>query len=137
MRELDRSGIYQIVNKNNGKIYVGSAVNLLKRKHTHFAKLKTQTHNNPYLQSVYNKNPDVFGFYVLEFCDREDLLSREQIWLDVLYDEQDRCYNIGKIASHAMLGRNHSEETKQRMREHVRSKEHCEKNQDKQTWKQK
>ena len=34
------SGVYQIVNKTNGKRYVGSSVNLKKRIRLHFAELR-------------------------------------------------------------------------------------------------
>ena len=41
-----KSGIYQIRNLVNGKIYVGSAVNLRARMQSHFGELKNNKHNN-------------------------------------------------------------------------------------------
>ena len=40
----NRAGVYQIRNLVNGKIYVGSSINLKQRKTSHFSKLrKTST----------------------------------------------------------------------------------------------
>ena len=50
-----RSVIYQIKNTVNQKIYIGSASWYEKRKGTHIAKLRKKTHNNPHLQSAWNK----------------------------------------------------------------------------------
>ena len=50
-----KSGIYQIKNLVNEKIYVGSAINLYQRKCEHFSDLRKNIHDNPHLQSSYNK----------------------------------------------------------------------------------
>lgn len=41
-----KSGIYQIINLSNGKTYIGSAVDLSKRKIQHFFDLKNNNHSN-------------------------------------------------------------------------------------------
>ena len=50
-----KSGIYQIRNLVNGKIYVGSSVNLETRKTPHYWELENNRHNNQHLQRAYNK----------------------------------------------------------------------------------
>jgi group I intron endonuclease len=77
------SGIYSIVNLINGKIYVGSAVNINKRWKNHKIELRLDRHCNIYLQSAWNKyGEENFSFVVLEYCEREKLIEREQFWID-------------------------------------------------------
>ena len=40
------SGIYKITNTSTGKVYVGSAANLIKRQRSHFSSLKSGSHKN-------------------------------------------------------------------------------------------
>lgn len=47
------SGIYQILCTKNGKMYVGSAVNVRKRWNNHIEELKNQKHGNSLLCLVY------------------------------------------------------------------------------------
>ena len=96
-------GIYQIVNKVNGKVYVGSAVDMDRRKSQHFYCLRTNTHSNPYLQNAYNCGQQL-EFFVLEGCEESDLLVREQEYLDVLWDNGEHCYNVAKIAGKHITG---------------------------------
>lgn len=82
----NRSGIYAIRNKANGKCYVGSAVNLKARWSQHKHKLESGTHHSKHLQSSWNKNGcDAFEFVVLEYVDQnKDLVESEQCWIDKL-----------------------------------------------------
>lgn len=93
-------GVYQILCRANGKIYVGSAVNLSHRWHQHRNRLKFGKHRNKHLQNAWNKYGEAaFEFSVLEFVESEDLLTAEQAWL-----ERTRCtdrkigFNIYPIA---------------------------------------
>jgi group I intron endonuclease len=80
------SGIYRITCTANGKFYIGSAVNLRRRRNAHFRHLRRKTHANPKLQNAWNKyGEDSFIIEVLEFVlIPEFLLVREQYWLDTL-----------------------------------------------------
>lgn len=109
------SGIYQIQSKINGKIYIGSAVNFIARKKEHFHDLKNINHHSFKLQrhcNKYGENDLVFG--IIEFCDKEKLIEREQYYIDILKPE----FNIAKDAKSPMLGRNHTEETKSKISKH-------------------
>lgn len=81
-----KSGVYQIRNIVNGKLYVGSSKNLLKRKNEgHFKRLEKNMHYNEHLQSAYNiYGRENFIFEIIEFCDLEQLLDNEQYWIDRL-----------------------------------------------------
>ena len=87
------SGVYQIHCIPTGKIYVGSAVNLRERWYKHRWRLRRGEHVNRYLQQAWVKYGEQnFEFTVLEFVDRNNLLTTEQAWID-----QTRCAdrNIG------------------------------------------
>ncbi len=101
--------IYTIINKVNGKQYIGSAVNFYKRKTVHLAHLRKGNHKNIHLQRAYTKYGEAsFMFCILEkVYKKEDLISREQWWIDTRKPE----YNIAKIAG-SQLGFRHSQETK-------------------------
>lgn len=87
------SGIYKIVNLKNGKFYIGSAINLHNRKLAHFGRLRNNGHKNPHLQSSWNKyGKDSFEFSIIEECDIDSLLDKEQYYIDVLKPH----YNIFK-----------------------------------------
>lgn len=51
-----KSGIYQIINKSTNKFYIGSAIDLKKRKREHFHHLNHNKHRNKHLQSSWNKH---------------------------------------------------------------------------------
>lgn len=100
--------IYQITNKVNNKRYIGSAKNFLNRKNKHLYELRKNNHKNIYLQNSYNKyGEDKFEFKIIEDVELENLIIREQWWLDNLKPE----YNICKIAG-SSLGVKRREETK-------------------------
>ena len=48
-----KSGIYQIKNTINGKVYVGSTIDFERRKYEHFKALKNNNHGNPKLQNAF------------------------------------------------------------------------------------
>jgi len=100
------SGVYQIRCKQNGKIYVGSAVNLRARWDLHRRSLIMKQHFNPHLQSAWNLyGAENFEFSVLqyvEYVEEMQLLTIEQAWI-----ERTGCTNraIGfNINSHATSG---------------------------------
>lgn len=110
-RFIKLSGIYAIVNIFNDKRYVGSAIDLRKRWEFHKWQLNCDKHNNKYLQRSWNKYLSVsFIFVVLEYVDKENLVFREQFWLDNLKPE----YNILPKA-HSTFGRILSAESRAKM----------------------
>jgi len=92
-------GVYQIRNQINGKGYVGSSTNMAKRWQIHLSRLRRKIHCNAYLQNAFDKYGETaFEFSVLEEAKPEDLLEREQDYLDLLCPE----YNLSPIAGSAM-----------------------------------
>lgn len=104
-----QSGIYMILNRLNGKRYVGSAVNLKKRRVDHFRALRKGMHHNTYFQRAFKKcGEDVFGWEVLEYIwDLEMLISRENLYLGMFPSWL--LYNECPVAG-SSLGYKHTEE---------------------------
>lgn len=98
-------GIYKIINVVNNKFYVGSAVDLKRRKARHFSELRTGKHNNRHLQAAWGKyGESAFVFVIVqEFADTTPLLVAENVWLKA-HVGKDYCYNIGVDATAPMLG---------------------------------
>lgn len=94
------SGIYMIQNLINGKMYIGSSYNIFKRTSKHKTELKHNKHCNAYLQNAFNKyGLHNFIFLELEFCEKEELLIREQFYLDKYQSyKEENGYNILKSA---------------------------------------
>jgi len=106
------SGVYEIVNSVNGKRYVGSTMNLKKRRRNHLSRLRHNNHSNPHLQAAFCKYGEAaFLFSLLEPTEISMLIEREQHYLDTLKPE----YNTASTAGRPMLGRHHSPETRAKM----------------------
>ena len=88
-------GIYKITNLLNNKFYIGSSSDIRARKYLHFSMLKNNKHHSPILQRVYNKyGKKYLLFEVIEECDINLLIEKEQYYIDNLNPE----YNCCKIA---------------------------------------
>lgn len=99
--EISKSAIYGILNLINGKIYVGSAIEVLNRLRTHKSRLNLNKHPSKHLQGAYNEyGAFAFEFIVLEYCDKADLIEREQAWINLTDCCDPKCgYNKQKIPS--------------------------------------
>jgi excinuclease UvrABC nuclease subunit len=110
-----KSGIYKIVCTANGKVYVGSAVNLDKRKREHFNALRSNRHHNKHLQRAFNKHEeDYFKFEVVIECDEENLLQEEEEQIKE-YDSFNSGFNLVETPTKNMLGYKHTQESLRKM----------------------
>lgn len=113
-------GIYILRNLNNGRLYVGSSINLSKREREHFRALIRGAHKNPYLQADFNKcGSDAFKFEIVSERPNEELLEVEQLFLNCLFDRQNNCYNISPTAGNT-LGKKHKNSTKEKISQKAR-----------------
>lgn len=88
-------GIYRIRNILNNKCYYGSSKNINKRWNRHKNELLKNKHNNIKLQRAWNKyKENNFIFEIVELCNIDDLLIKEQIYLNKKPE-----YNIGLKSS--------------------------------------
>lgn len=109
-RSVRRTGVYRITNVVNGKVYVGSASFCLERRMSgHRNSLANGAHHNRHLQRSWNKHgPTCFRFDVLEYCDPEECVRREQFFIDSLSAADPRFgYNISPTAG-SNLGIKHT-----------------------------
>lgn len=92
-----KSGIYRSTNLVNGYSYIGNRVNLNRRFREYFninhlqsalTKSKTKIHGS-LLKYGYTQ----FSLEILEYCDKSDLLNRDEFYMDNLLPK----YNILKI----------------------------------------
>lgn len=80
-----KAAIYGILNLINGKIYVGSAVNVNYRFNDHKSKLNRNKHSSKHLQGAWNEYGSfAFEFLILEHVLwKSDLLERETYWIEL------------------------------------------------------
>ncbi len=99
------AGVFQIKNTANGKVLLGSSLNLEGPLNAHRFMLTVGSHRNKTLQQEWNEyGPDKFVFEILEVVKVKDdpsfklgdeLALLEQIWLEELQPFGDRGYNTG------------------------------------------
>ena len=115
-------GVYLIYNLVSGKVYIGSAARSLRyRCRFHRWDLRRGLHWNTHLQRAWDKyGEESFVFRVLEMCEPDQCVKREQFWLDQL-KAVDRRFGYNKSptagSSRGTKMGPMSEEQKQRRRE--------------------
>lgn len=73
-------GIYQILNTENNKRYIGSSVQVEERLKQHKRALVRGNHDNDYLQRAWNSSDKVcFKFELLVVCNKNDLIFYEDL----------------------------------------------------------
>lgn len=116
-----KSGIYQIRNKNNGRIYIGSAKEFKRRFRGHHNSLVKRKHKNRHLQEDFIIfGTESFVFEVLEVVE-ENRLDVEQQYLNMFFDNQKNCYNIQPMTNKILLS-HHSVETKEKISKAVKGR---------------
>lgn len=106
-----KSGIYMLTNKITKKIYIGQSSDLSNRfkNYFNFSYIYSKANlriNRALIKYGYSN----FSLSILEYCDKSDLLTREQFYFDKLNPQ----YNILKIAGSSLKFK-HSEITKARI----------------------
>lgn len=98
------AGVFQVKNAVNGKVLLGSSLNLEGSLNKHEFMLISGQHRNKAMQEDWNEyGPDKFVFEILEvvkvkddlnFNLSDELTLLEQIWLEELQPFGERGYNI-------------------------------------------
>jgi group I intron endonuclease len=105
--------IYAIVNQVTKDMYIGSAVNLIRRWRVHKSNLNNGKHHCEHMQNAFRKyGEDAFCWEIVEFVDdATKLIEKEQFWIDFFKP----TYNKRKIAN-SCLGVKRSEQARENMR---------------------
>ena len=100
------AGIFQVKNTANGKVLLGSSLNLEGPLNSHKFMLSTGSHRNAALQKDWNEfGEEQFVFEILEvvkvtddpnFNLEDELTLLEQIWIEKLEPFGERGYNTEK-----------------------------------------
>jgi group I intron endonuclease len=110
------AGIYYIINKLNGHKYIGSSVDIETRWKQHKCMLRGDCHDNSHLQRAWDKyGENAFEFKIMAYTDPDKAVVLEEFMLQNYFDRFE--YNIAESAVAPMLGREHTEEAKQKMSE--------------------
>lgn len=124
------SGIYQIRNIVNGKIYIGCSTHIQSRWNNHRSRLRKGSHRNLHLQGAWQGYGErSFEFQILELVESEKLVEREQYWFDTT-----NCfdpafgYNQNPFAGTTKGGKHRpaSEERKRKIGDANRGRKHSE-----------
>ena len=95
-------GIYCIINIINNKRYIGSSKNIYQRLLKHRSLLRNNKHENIILNNSWKKWGElIFDWYILEQCSEDQLIIREQFYIDTLLPE----YNITRLVERNILSK--------------------------------
>jgi group I intron endonuclease len=110
------SGVYCIKNKVNGKVYVGSSVNVRRRWQRHTEDLVAGKHHSRYLQRAWSKyGVNNFEFLMLEGCVQSQLLIREDYWISSFCSADYRFgYNLQSTPSRGNFGLKDTDEARKK-----------------------
>lgn len=125
-------GVYMLTCKHNGKRYIGSSMNIMKRITTHFGRDCKRYPNKPLYSDINKYGFDGFKLDVLIECDRNDLIGYEKMCFLELNPEYNlvipmKCNFNNPIVREKALEAMKSEEFKTHHLEMHRTKEYIEK----------
>lgn len=134
------AGIYKLTCVDNGKIYIGKAVNIQKRLCRHKNNSTKAKGSNYFQNATIKYGWDSFTVEILEIVknfdkqkDNKPLLERESYYIE-LYDTTDKTkgYNLCKYSNDrtGMIGFIHSEESKEKMRQKALARTYSEEEKD-------
>ncbi len=91
-------GIYEIRCRVSENAYVGSSISVYGRWYDHRWNLRKGTHHCHALQKSWIKHGEAaFDFKILELCTQEELVNREQTWLDTgsyVYNSSQKVFGV-------------------------------------------
>lgn len=119
----NKTGVYCIKNKVNGKVYVGSTkTSFAIRKNRHLRTLRKNIHQNEHLQNAWNcYKEENFNFEILFVCPPEECEKYEGKFIKQYFSNQREFgYNIANVSSYKFgynMSDNHNNEKSIRKKE--------------------
>lgn len=97
---LGRPGVYAITHTPSGRTYIGSTTDFARRWRQHRGALAGGRHRRKALQATWTQDgAQAFEFTVLEdVLSTDDLIAREQAWLDAYRDRGCPLFNVAPLA---------------------------------------
>ena len=121
----NKAGIYRWVNKVNGNTYIGSSVNLARRFRVYydfsFLSVRIANSKSRIYSAILKHGYSNFQLEILEYCTKENAISREQYYIDLYKPE----YNLNSTAG-SRLGSIYSEESRLKMSNSAKGRKHTE-----------
>lgn len=103
------AGVYELVNKLTGLVYVGSTTNIHDRVRVHLGHLVNENHPNQNVQEIFNMSPEFeLNFIPVDSSDKKDLILKEQELIG-LHEKNGILLNIALDAEVSAKGRKLSE----------------------------
>lgn len=131
-------GIYKITSPN-GRVYIGQSFDIVERWKVHKRLYQIKNRKNILFKSFIKYGVDNHKFELIKICSKSDL-NKSEIFYEKLYDSLNPkkglnskgCGSNGEMSeqvrakiSKAHIGIGHSDETKQKLREHSTGKQYC------------
>lgn len=121
----NKAGIYRWVNKVNGNTYIGSSVNLARRLRVYYdfsyLSVRIKSSKSLIYSAILKHGYSNFQLEILEYCTKENAISREQYFIDLCKPE----YNLNPVAG-SRLGSTYSEESRLKMSNSAKGRKHTE-----------
>lgn len=112
-----KTGIYRIRNIVNNKSYIGHAIDIRKRWLEHLNALRHGIHHSYHLQKSWDKyGEDSFEWTILEECEEDKLIEREQHWMNLFHCADPKFGYNGCPAADSMAGFKFSEASIEKMK---------------------
>jgi group I intron endonuclease len=125
----NEGGIYKIINKIDGKYYIGRTNHFHRRWRQHCNELNRGNHHNQHLQKAWNKyGQNNFEFVITDnIIDQKSQIFAEQQHINRFIEDRkngvDNCYNFSESSNGPMLfgnkngmyGKKHSDDTKKKI----------------------
>jgi len=105
-----KCGVYRLTNIANKKTYVGSARNLRTRFYVYYSASRLASSNMIIYKAILKYGYSNFILEILEYCEPDNVVAREQYYLDLLKPE----YNILSTAG-SSFGYKHTKEALEKM----------------------
>lgn len=112
-------GIYKIINKLDGKIYVGQSRNVHRRMNDVHKECRYL------IYAIEKHGKENFESSIVEYCDKSELNDKEKYWIKELHSHvSENGYNISWGGLNSMEGRKHTEESKKKISDAVKGENH-------------
>lgn len=124
---IKRSGVYCVIHRASGMCYIGSTLDLKRRRLDHLFRAK-KGNGSFFQRALCEFGPDAFDFEVLCYCSKDRLLEREQFYIILFNSASGNDFNTLRLAG-ATYDASPSEATRERARLRMTgsklSPEHC------------